>query len=244
MRSKSSKSSKFTRIATGGTVKRGGRGRTSISFNVSKRQEDRERLRTRKMVGKMIENMADALESIGWNKNGFTPVGQRRIAELATSLPLYEAAVDTRHGSLSPLVISLDGLDVIQVDRVALNLYIADLRKYMDILPIADMIEVLGGCTGTLPVYQHAAEVGRVAELLGDRVPPETQRQVRRIVTWVKRRTPAFVSRLVDMYYERASFNAKYRLNIHGTAKRRACRMSNASRGTDAAGRRTVKARR
>ena len=73
------------------------------------------------------------------------------------------------------------------------------------------MIEDLGGCTGTLPLYQRAAEVGRAMELFGDRVPPETQRQVRRILMWVKKRTPAFIVRLIDMYYERTSFNAKYR---------------------------------
>jgi len=73
------------------------------------------------------------------------------------------------------------------------------------------MIEDLGGCTGTLPLYQRAAEVGRAMELFGDRVPPETQRQS----------------------------------TVHGTPKRRACRMSNAPRASgNAAGQRTVKVRR
>ena len=242
-----SKSSKFTRIATGGTIKRGGRGRSGLSINVSKHREERERVQTRKMVGKLIENMADTLESIGWGKNGFKPVATQRIAELAASLPLYEEIVNTRFGSLFPLVMTQDYVKkiTVQVDRAALKLYIADLRKYMDIFPIADIIEHLGGCSGVLSLYEPAAAIGRATELFGDRVPPETQRQVRRILMWVKKRTPAFIVRLVDMYYGRTSFNANYRLDIRGTPKRRACRVPNAPQASgNAAGRQTVKVRR
>lgn len=236
----------MTRVATAGTMKRGGQGRATLPITASKGREDRERVKNRKLVAKHIEHMNDALEFVGYTKHGFTSVGRRRIAELAASLPLYEATINTRYGSLSPLVMTLD-YEGIQVDRVALNLYTAELREYVKILPIRDMFEMLGGCTGTLPVYFQAAEVGRVAELLGDRVPPETQRQVRRIVRWVKTRTPAYIARLIDMYYEHSSLNAKNRLSIHGGApKRRTCHISNASsQGTgNVAGRRTVKVRR
>lgn len=247
MRSKSSKTSKMTRIATAGTMKRGGQGRATLPITASKGREDRERVKSRKLVGKLIENMEDALEFIVWGgytKNGFKPMARRRIAELAASLPLYEATVNTRYGSLSPLVMTLD-YEGIQVDKVALKLYIAELRKYVKILPMEDMSETLGGCTGTLPVYFTAAEVGRVSELLGDRVPPETQRQVRRIVRWVKTRTPAYIARLIDAHYEHSIFNAKNQLSIRGASKRRACHNSNASQGTgNVAGRRTVKVRR
>ena len=247
MRSKSSKTSKMTRIATAGTMKRGGQGRATLPITASKGREDRERVKSRKLVGKLIENMEDALEFIVWGgytKNGFKPMARRRIAELAASLPLYEATVNTRYGSLSPLVMTLD-YEGIQVDKVALKLYIAELRKYVKILPMEDMSETLGGCTGTLPVYFTAAEVGRVSELLGDRVPIETQRQVRRIVRWVKSRTPAYIARLIDAYYEHSIFNAKNQLSIRGASKRRACHNSNASQGTgNVAGRRTVKVRR
>lgn len=249
MRSKSSKSSKtsrVTRVATTGTMKRGGQGRATLPITASKGREDRERVKNRKLVGKLIENMNDALESVvsgGYTKHGFEPMARRRIAELAASLPLYEATVNTRYGSLSPLVMTQR--DGIQVDRVALNLYIAELREDVKILPIGDMFETLGGCTGTLPVYFTAAEVGRVAELLGDRVPIETQRQVRRIVRWVKTRTPAYIARLTDMYYEHSIFNANNRLRHRGAPKRGACHISNVSGGTgNAAGRRTVKVRR
>ena len=195
--------------------------------------------------------MEDALESIvrgvrgGYTKNGFKPMARRRIAELAASLPLYEATVNTRYGSLSPLVMKLGYDWGIQVDKVALKLYIAELRKYTKILKMEDMEEFLGGCVIALPVYFQAAEVGRVAELLGDRVPPETQRQVRRIVRWVKTRTPAYIARLIDAYYEHSIFNAKNRLTIRGAPKRRACHISNVSGGTgNVAGRRVVKVRR
>lgn len=237
----------MTRIATAGTMKRGGQGRATLPITASKGREDRERVKSRKLVGKLIENMEDALESVAWGgytKHGFKPMARRRIAELAASLPLYEATVNTRYGSLSPLVMMM-GYEGIQVDKVALKLYIAELREDVKILPIGDMEETLGGCTGTLPVYFTAAEVGRVSELLGDRVPPETQRQVRRIVRWVKTRTPAYIARLIDAHYEHSIFNAKNQLTIRGASKRRACHISNASQGTgNVAGRRTVKVRR
>lgn len=246
MAKQSKKTQALTRLV-GGVRKRGGQGRATLPITASKGRDARERVKSRKLVGKLIENMEDTLESIAWGgytKNGFKPMARRRIAELAASLPLYEATVNTRYGSLSPLVMTLD-YEGIQVDKVALKLYIAELRKYVKILPIEDMEEFLGGCTGTMPVYSTAAEVGRVSELLGDRVPPETQRQVRRIVRWVKTRTPAYIARLIDAYYEHSIFNAKNRLSIRGAPKRRACHISNVSGGTgNVAGRRVVKVRR